>query len=132
MYNLHTKRKTKTRPSLDEVTTALKTVCSGYGGIYIIVDALDECLDGGTNADGGRARFVDELRALQTTANVRLLFTSRSIPEITQLFKSDNTLEVRATMGDVRHFVTSHISTDYDAHLRTEIVNRISDAADGM
>lgn len=129
MYELHTKW--KTRPSLKEVTSAMGAVCSACDDTYIIVDALDERLDEGT-ADGGRVHFVDELRALQARANVRLLFTSRPIPEITQLFEPDITLEVRATREDVQRFVASHISSRYDADLKAEIVDKIADAADGM
>jgi hypothetical protein len=130
MYNHHAKR--KTRPLLDEVAATLKTVCLRYDGVYIIVDALDECVDERTDGNSGRAQFIREMRALQAAVDVRLLFTSRPIPEIIQLFKSDLMLEVRATKEDVQRFVASHISPKYDAHLKAEIVDKIATAADGM
>jgi hypothetical protein len=130
MYNQHLKR--KTRPSLNEVTAALETVCLGYSHVYIIVDALDECVDDQKGGNSSRAQFIREMRALQAAVDLRLLFTSRPIPEITQLFKSDTMLEVRATKEDIQQFVASHISTMYNAHLQAEIIDKIATAADGM
>jgi hypothetical protein len=130
MHSQHMKR--KTRPSLVEVTTALKTVCMGYDSSYIVVDALDEFMGSRSGGDSGRARFIHELRTLQTVADIRLLFTSRPIPEVTQLFNSDITLEVRAMDEDIQQFVASHVSANYDLVLKAEIVDKITVAADGM
>jgi hypothetical protein len=126
MYNRHERR--KTRPSVDEVIKALRNACSKYTTSYIIVDALDECAD----ENGDRGRLITVLRELQMEGDVRLLFTSRSIPEIAQKFELDLMLEVRATREDVEKFVASHVSSRYDAQLRTEIVNTIVEAVDGM
>ena len=43
LYNDHSKQ--QSRPSQDELFTALLTICLKYTGVYIIVDALDECTD---------------------------------------------------------------------------------------
>jgi hypothetical protein len=130
MYDHHTKR--KTRPALYEVTKALKEVCSSYSSVYIIVDALDECVDEWSNGHSARQRLIDELRALQAGGDVRLLFTSRPIPEITDIFKTDPMLEVQATKEDVETYVATHISPRYDAQLKVQIVSRIAAAVDGM
>jgi hypothetical protein len=100
IYEHHLKE--KTRPSLNEIFGNLQSVCSNYAVVYIVVDALDEC----TDKDGERGRLIDKLHKLQAKLDVRLLFTSRFIPEITQKFQSDPTLEVRASEEDVRRFVT--------------------------
>jgi len=126
MYNRHTKR--KTWPSLNEVIQTLRTACSNYTTAYIVIDALDECPDD----TGGRGRLITELRELQAGGDVRLLFTSRSIPEITQKFESDLMLEVRATQEDVEKFVATHISPKYNEQLKAEIVNSIVKTVDGM
>ncbi|OCK75168.1 hypothetical protein K432DRAFT_178875 [Lepidopterella palustris CBS 459.81] len=130
LYNRHTKQ--KTRPVLDEVTQALKTACSSYRRVYIIVDALDECADDWTDGNSVRGRLIYELRGLQAGDGIRLLCTSRSIPEITQAFDSDLTVEVRASKDGVERFVATRISPKYDAQLKTEIVSKIAVAADGM
>jgi hypothetical protein len=131
LYDHHLKR--NSRPLLDEIFAALHTVCSKYAGVYIVVDALDEC----TDQDGIRSRLVEKLRDLQAKTNVRLLFTSRFIPEITEKFRSDPILEVRASEEDVKRFVAgqiprlpSCIRRDYE--LTRMIQSKISEAIDGM
>jgi hypothetical protein len=73
--------------------------------MFIVVDALDECPD----RDGTRSRLIDELHKLQAKIDLRLLFTSRFISEITLKFESNSMLEVRASEKDVRCFVTGQI-----------------------
>jgi hypothetical protein len=104
IHDHHSKRGTK--PSLDELTQALLSLCSSYSTVYITVDALDEC----SNTSGVRRQLIDKLRSLQANKNVRLLFTSRFIPEVTEDFQSSPWLEVRASEEDVRRFVVGQIS----------------------
>ena len=99
MYELHTKRASK--PSFSDILQALQSVCSAYTTVYIVVDALDECSDKGS----ARGELIDKLCGFQARKDVRLLFTSRFIPEITRKFRSNPTLEVRASEEDVRRFV---------------------------
>jgi hypothetical protein len=42
-YDQHSKR--GSRPSLDEIFSALQSVCSNYTAVHTVVDALDECAD---------------------------------------------------------------------------------------
>jgi len=99
MYKLHSKRGSK--PSFSDILQALQSIFSAYITIFIIVDALDECSD----RDGTRGQLIDKLHELQTRKDVRLLFTSRFMPEITRKFQSNLTLEVRASEEDVKRFV---------------------------
>jgi hypothetical protein len=97
------------------------------------VDALDECAD----SDGARGRLIDNLRVLQAGLDVRLLFTSRVIPEITQKFQSNPVLEVRASEEDVRRFVEGQIPRlpnciQRDEELKRAVQNKIVEAVDGM
>jgi Cdc6-like AAA superfamily ATPase len=131
MYELYSKR--GRRPPLDDILQTLHSVCSAYTTVYIVVDALDECADG----DGDRSRLVDMLRGLQARTGVRLLFTSRFIPEITQKFQSTPILEVRASEEDVRRFVAGQIPRlssciQRDDELRCAVQNKIVEAVDGM
>jgi hypothetical protein len=50
VYDQHSKR--GSRPSLDDIFSALQSVCSNYTAVHIVVDALDECAD----RDGARER----------------------------------------------------------------------------
>ena len=131
LYDHHSKQ--KSRPSLDEIFTALSTICSHHAGVYFVVDALDECSD----QDGTRSRLVEKLRGLQAKTNVRLLFTSRFIPEVTEKFQSDPILEVRASEEDVKRFVAGQIPRlpkciRRDDELALTVQSKIVQAVDGM
>ncbi|XTI88328.1 ankyrin repeat domain-containing protein [Cenococcum geophilum] len=93
MYDHHLKRRSK--PSLDDIFAAL---------------------------NGARGRLIDKLRELQARIDVRLLFTSRFIPDITQKFQLNPILEVRASEEDVRRFV----------ELKHAVQNKIVKAVNGM
>jgi hypothetical protein len=101
MYQHHSRR--GTRPSLEETFSALQSVIKDYSSVYLVVDALDECLD----KDGTRSRFLAKIRALQreATTDLRLMVTSRFIPEIEEKFEGESKLEVRASDEDVKQFV---------------------------
>ena len=128
MYEDHSKR--RNRPSLDEIFGALQSACSNYTTVYIIVDALDEYAD----RDIARSRLLAKLRELQASTDLRLLFTSRFITEITQEFQSNSILEVRANEEDVRQFVAGQMSRlpKYDEQLKHAIQDKIVEAVDGM
>lgn len=131
MYDRHLKR--RSRPSLDDLFGALQSVCSSYAVVHIVVDALDECAD----RDGGRGRLIYKLRELQVRTDVRLMFTSRFIPEIMQNFCSIPTLEVRASEEDVRRYVAGQVPRlpnciKRDDELKRTVQNKIIEAVDGM
>lgn len=128
LYDHHSKQ--KSRPSTDEIFTALLTICSNHARVYIVVDALDEC----TDQNRTRSQLIEKLRELQTRTNVRLLFTSRFIPEITEKFRLDPVLEVRASGKDVKRFIAGQWSRlpKYNEQLKRTIQDRIVEAVDGM
>jgi hypothetical protein len=76
LHNRHSRRGSK--PSVDELIHILMSTCSSYSTVYIVIDVLDEC----TNRNGVRRQLVDKLHDVQASRNVRLLFTSRFIPEV--------------------------------------------------
>jgi Cdc6-like AAA superfamily ATPase len=124
--------KQKRRPSVDDIFRALLSVCLNYTTVYIVVDALDECVD-----DGARSLLIDKLRELQSKIDVRLLFTSRLIPGITQSFKLDLQLEVRASEEDVSRFLECQIPRlprciQRDEELKAVVQEKIIRAVDGM
>jgi hypothetical protein len=125
--------KKRRRPFLNDIFRALQSICSSYTTVYIVVDALDECSD----QDGARSELIDKLCQLHTGADVRVLFTSRFNPEITQKFQSHPTLEVYASEEDVRRFVIGQIPRlpnciQRDDGLKRAIQNKIVEAVDGM
>ena len=96
LYDLHATH--NTRPSLDEIFSALQSVLTLYSTVYVIIDALDECPD----KDGTRSQLLAKLRDLQRKTDLHLMTTSRLIPDIVQEFDGMPMLEVRASDADVQ------------------------------
>lgn len=131
LYKQHADR--GTRPSPDEVFGALLDVLERYSTVYIVVDALDECLD----SDGTRRQFLAKLRGLQAESDVRLMATSRFIPEIVDMFNEGLKLEVQASEEDVKRFVAGQICRlpeciQRDPMLQESVQENIVEAVDGM
>ncbi|KAF1991001.1 purine and uridine phosphorylase [Aulographum hederae CBS 113979] len=129
MYTKHLKR--QSRPSIDELIQGLRSTCSSYTTVYIIIDALDECLK------EDREYLIDVLRDLQASRNVRLMYTSRFIPNITHTFQSVLQIEVRASEEDIRRFVAGQIPRlpkciKGDKELRHTVQTQIVEAVNGM
>lgn len=120
------------RPHLKDIVKTLQFVCSKYDTVYIIVDALDECAN--------RTAFIEliaNLRQLQSQSDVRLLFTSRDIPDIQEEFRSDKELEIRASDEDVRSYTAGQVPKlphciRRDKDLQNTVCTKIVKAADGI
>lgn len=96
--HLHEKHANRgTKPSLEEIFGALQSVIIKYSSVYIVVDALDEC--------SNRNQFLAQLRDLQSKTGVRLMVTSRVLPDIEHEFSAALRLDIWATDADVKQFV---------------------------
>jgi len=131
LYERHADR--RTRPSLDELLTALNSVSSCYSKVYIVLDGLDECLD----SDGTRSELLAKLRSLQTKIDISLMATSRFVPKVVQFFEGFPMLEIRASDADVKQFVAGQMSqlpncVRRNIDLQVEIQDWIVQAVDGM
>jgi nucleoside phosphorylase len=104
LYERHKNK--QTRPSSEEILTVLLSIAAHYSGIFIIIDALDEC----QISDGSRSQFLSQIFNLCVKTGANLFATSRFIPEITNHFKRSIALEVRASDGDMRRYLESRIS----------------------
>jgi len=131
--SLYDKHKHKhTRPSLGDISTALRSLITAYSRVFIAIDALDEC----QTADGSRQELLTLLN-LQTTYGANLFATSRFIDEITVKFEGSISLEIRASEQDVRRYVDGNISrlppfVERNLDLQEEIRTEIVAAVDGM
>ena len=129
LYDRHADR--GTRPLLKEILNALQSVVSCYSKVYVVVDALDECL----NHD--RSQLLAMLRNLQSKGNLSFMATSRFIPEVMQQFNLSPMLEIQASDSDVKLFVASQMYllpefVHRDGELQTAIQDGISTAVEGM
>lgn len=129
LYDSHADR--RTRPSLEEILHALQKVVSDYSKVYVVIDALDECLKDHRN------RLLAMLHDLQSSRSLSFMATSRFIPEVIQQFSHSPTIEVRADDSDVRRFVAGRMDllpsfVQRDGELQKAIKDGISTAVDGM
>ena len=129
-YDLH--RRSNTRPLLAEVSALLHAYLNKLLDAFIVVDALDECIEKDRND------FVAELRTLPSS--LRLLITSRGIPSIESKVGKCSRLQIRATHGDLQLFLDAKPKKhdmlrefiDESAGLKEEIVETILLKANGM
>ena len=131
LYEKHNDK--RTWPSFHEISRSLQSVAALYSRVFIIVDALDEC----RASDGCRARFLTGVFNLQAKCRANLFATSRLIPEIVEKFDGSLSLEIRASVQDVRRYVHSRISdlpsfVGCNPKLQDDIETEIVEAADGM
>ncbi|KFY29750.1 hypothetical protein V493_02257 [Pseudogymnoascus sp. VKM F-4281 (FW-2241)] len=131
--SLYDKHQNQTQPTLDEISQALKSVATLYTKVFIVVDALDECLVTGSH----RSDFLSRIFDFQEKSGSNLFMTSRRLPEITEIFRGHMMLEIRASESDVRRYVDGHISNlpsfvRCSPDLQEEVKTGIVDAVDGM
>ena len=120
-------------PSLDEIFSILISYISTFSRVFVLVDALDECLD----QSGTRRQFIGKLRSVQNSDIVKLMVTSRLIPSIQQEFQDDLKLPIRACEEDVEMFLNAEIRclshcVTRDTTLQAAIKSAIIEAIDGM
>ncbi|KAL2140845.1 hypothetical protein VTI28DRAFT_3172 [Corynascus sepedonium] len=130
---LYGKHKGRTRPSIDELSQVLQTVGNLYSRMFILIDALDEC----RLSDGSRAKFLTEIFALQSKIGANVFATSRFIRDITERFKHNLSLEIRAQPEDVQRYIDGNMAhmpacVTRSPDLQKEIITKIVHAVDGM
>jgi Cdc6-like AAA superfamily ATPase len=131
LYERHKCR--RTRPSFDEILTALHSIVADYSRVFIIIDALDEC----HGSDGYRQKLLSETFSLQAKTEVNIFATSRFIPEITKKFEGSVFLEIRASDEDVRRYLDGKIPllrpfVSRSLALQEEIKTEIIKVVEGM
>jgi hypothetical protein len=129
LYQRHTSQ--GTRPSFEEVYSALQHMLGYYSSVYVVIDALDEC------GDDTRRHFLATLRDLQKGWDIRVMATSRLVPDVESNFKESLRLEVRAGKEDIEHFVAGQIyrmpmCIRRNAKLQALAQDSIVESADGL
>lgn len=131
LYIAHARK--RTTPSTHEVEGILRGVAKGLLGLTVLVDALDEC-EPQTCRD-----FLSAVEELRKQCNVRLLATSRFLPDIQShpAILGQPSLEVRASDQDVEKYIRSRVggfrsrfASKHD--LLETLVSSIIDATGGM
>ncbi|KAF2626062.1 hypothetical protein BU25DRAFT_306559, partial [Macroventuria anomochaeta] len=127
LYKKHAKEEKKL--SVNEIFSALKSAVVALSTVYIIVDALDECVN-----DSKREQLVEHLQILQSQADVRLMITSRII---TNSLRGAVKLEVKAKPQDIKRYVAGKIDQlpdciQRDAMLQVRVQEKVADAVGDM
>lgn len=68
--------KSATTPTLSELTSLLKRMCSTFTRAFVVIDALDEL----SEHRGSRSTFLEQMSCLTTDMNMMIL--SRPLPDI--------------------------------------------------
>jgi hypothetical protein len=132
LYRHH--RNKQTHPPLSEYSRLLQAELRHFSKVFIVIDALDECSEEGRI----REHFLAEVQKL--LAVVRLLVTSRHMPDIERKSEGEARLEIRASDEDVERYLESRIESqlplanyvEMDHALRRDILNTIIRRAHGM
>jgi hypothetical protein len=129
LYNQY--RDKRTQPSFDEISRALQSVAAIYLQVFIVIDTLDEY----QVSDSCWTKFLTEIFNLQAKYRAHLFATSRFILEITEVFKSSTSLEIRATRDNVERYLEGCIQqllsfVQQNQQLQEEIKTGISEAVD--
>ena len=125
-YQCH--RRESTRPTLHQITCALKSEIEAYSKVFVIVDALDECRED----NGSQGKLVKLLRTLD--GKVNLLVTSRNLPSITQDFEATKHVYIRAKDDDIRKYVEGRVALGprHLKRLQETVVMRMIESSRGM
>jgi Cdc6-like AAA superfamily ATPase len=131
LHELHHPRGIKL--SRGEISTLLKEIVKYYPTVYIVIDALDECQD----VIGVCRELLATIQDLQSEHDVRLLATSRLLPDIEDAFEGQPRLNVRANRSDVELFIAGQMyrmprCVQRDSTLQETIKKNVADSVDGM
>ncbi|KAI1735936.1 hypothetical protein F4680DRAFT_433578 [Xylaria scruposa] len=115
---------------LDDITTLIRRICLSEPGVFIVVDAIDEC--------GYYRKPVLQLLRKISKGSANLLISGRShVTELDRVFNSYSQLEVKAPASDIRCFAEGMIASSELSELipdnsKQDIVRHIADQASGI
>ena len=123
----------RTHSSIFEYSTLLKAKYRSLSILFVIIDALDECVN------ESKDEFLKELQDLRP--KLRLIITSRSsIMNITYYFEDAVSLEIRPSNEDIKTYLEERLQRESrlrmyiqeDPSLHNDIIKVIVDKAKGM
>jgi hypothetical protein len=136
LYDRHKDK--RTRPSLDEISKALRSVAAIYSRVFIAIDALDELPASSEDCD----RLLEALVNLQANEQAYASIFATSRPEVTsqfgEYFRGHMLKHIRATDHDVLSYINGRLSNIRRSRLskypdlRNDVRREVVTAADGM
>jgi Cdc6-like AAA superfamily ATPase len=131
LYNHH--KENKTRPSVDELTTALQSVMTSHCRVFILVDALDEC----QTADGSQSTFLKILTKIQQSSTASVFLTSRIVPDAMHEFSDVKSVDICANRSDIQEYLNGQLFrlprvVRQNPELQEQVKTEILGASDGL
>lgn len=102
IYNNHADK--RTRPSLDQLSEALRSTAAGFSRVFIIVDALEEF------PPSYRDKFKSQIFALQHTCQGNIYMTSRTDQDLEGCLGKD-TVEICANDDDMVSYINAQMQS---------------------
>ncbi|KAH7131162.1 hypothetical protein EDB81DRAFT_134285 [Dactylonectria macrodidyma] len=134
---IHEKHRGKgTRPTGEEYVELLQSLAKECSEVYIVVDALDECIN-----NKGESLWNDLLTQLKRSIlNLRLLCTSRHINDIGGVLTGSTHVEIRASNADIEAYIQAQIKSkdrlrrfcEERPGLQNDILQMVASKAEGM
>jgi hypothetical protein len=132
LYRKH--RSMGTELNRTESLELLRSLAYSIPGLYVVVDALDECQD----SKRTWSDLIEELRSLPP--NTRVLCTSRRLGDIEERLIDVPHLEIKASDADVRAYLGARADSEEnivrcckkDPALRATIIEKVAAKAHGM
>ena len=134
LYEKHQGKETS--PTLGECLTVIQSLSKDCSEVYIVIDALDECID-----KNGQMLWNELLDKLEDSVhNIRLLYTSRHMENAEGVLKNSTQIDIRASEADMKAYVQMQLKSNYrllgfckkDPKLEEAILEVVVSKADGM
>ena len=130
LYESHKPK--QTRPATKDTIDVLKDTLKPFETVYVVVDALDECLS------DVRDILLPALKALQPT--IRLIATTRPIIGIISQVDANAVIEIRASYNDLKKYILSSLLSNSGlanvlqarTSLSNDICDKVISKANGM
>ncbi|KAK0707371.1 hypothetical protein B0H67DRAFT_685700 [Lasiosphaeris hirsuta] len=130
LYDAHVLHANSRQPSLDDISDAFCKTAAWYDYVYVVLDALDECL-------AESRRFLSSLADAQTKRDLRIFATCRADTNIPQFHEGTRiSRDIRASESDIRGYLKSRIpdlSRDFrgDQDLGQQVIQGITTKSNG-
>ncbi len=134
LYAKH--RGKETRPTRTEYLNLLQSLAKRYSEVYLVIDALDECID-----DNNKLIWTSLLTELKkTVSNLRLLYTSRDIDNRSEILAGSTIIDIQASEADISAYVQGQLQSHNellgfcrkDPTLKNNILHAIVSRSHGM
>ncbi|KAL6691665.1 hypothetical protein J3F84DRAFT_403333 [Trichoderma pleuroticola] len=128
-------RSQRTQPSLDEASSALRSLISAYPKTFIVVDGLDEC------EPSSASPLVSKIMALLVNTKANFLATSRSLPDILRKFREHNSIIIEmpssSAADDIGQYIKSNVKrlpefVDHNPAALEQVTNTIIKYSGGL